>query len=120
MKKTIEIDKKSIWLFLDNSPVHCSADVRSFLKINECTLIYLPQYTPELAPVELFFGRMKRLMINKRTNSAIDLDKESGKKILAEVIGSIDRVSIMKIWMHFISTIKQVIDELDSIYELDT
>ena len=96
MKKTIGIHQRRIGLILENSPVHCSDDVRSYFKNNDFTWIYLPQYTPELAPIELFFGRVKRLMTSKRTNIWINLDKESGKKILAEVIESVDKVSIWK------------------------
>ena len=105
---------------MDNSPIHCSANVRRYMKESEYSCIYLPQYTPELAPVELFFGRVKQIISTKRTDTVIDLDNESGKQILAEVVSSIGRVSIIKIWNHFISILKQTIGELDSIFELET
>ena len=51
----------------------------------------------------------------RRTNEVIDLNKKSGRQILAELISSINQVSIIKIWGHIIATLRQMIGELDSI-----
>ena len=69
-----------MWLIVNNSSVHCSSKVRQYLE-NKClTWIYLPQYKPELAPVELLFCQLKRLMSKKRVSTIINQDNESGKK----------------------------------------
>ena len=51
----------------------------------------------------------------RRTNEVIDLTKQSGRQVLAELITSIDQVSVIKIWRHFITSIRHMISELDPI-----
>ena len=119
MKETIGLPNDKMWLVLDNSSVHCSSKVRQYLKEKCLTWIYLPQYTPELAPVELFFCQLKRLMSKKRMATIINLDNESGKKILIETIVSISRLSIMKIWSHYLLILKGIVGGIDSILKSD-
>ena len=101
MKTIIGMNEDRIWLIMDNSPVHCSGKVRNYLKERNCSWIFMLQYAPELAPVELFFGRLKRIISTRRTSSIINLDSKSGRIILNDVIASIDRLSIMKIFVTF-------------------
>ena len=61
MRKTINLEEDKLCLILDNSSVHSSKDVEVYLKGRRCSWIYLPHYTPELAPVEPFFFQLKRL-----------------------------------------------------------
>ena len=119
MKKTIGFREDRLWIILDNSSVHCSASVLNYLKDKGCSCIYLPKYTPELEPVELFFCRLKRLISCKKTSTVINLSKISGWKILTETIALIDRISIIKIWSNFFDSLRQIIMELDSILSLE-
>ena len=59
-------------------------------------------------------------MSTKRTASVIDLDKDSGKEILACTVASIDKNAIIRIWSHFLSSIKQTISEIESIFKHDS
>ena len=119
MKETIGLPNDKMWLVMDNSSVHCSSKVRQYLKEKCLTWIYLPQYTPRLSPVELFFCQLKRLMSKKRMATIINLDNESGKKILIEIIESISRLSIMKIWSHYLLILKAIVGVIDSILKSD-
>ena len=47
-------------LMMDNSPVHLAKDVINFLKNTKYSCLFLPQYAPEMAPVELFFCQLKK------------------------------------------------------------
>ena len=89
-------------------------NVKEFLRENELAFIFLSQYVPDMAPVELFFDQLKRMIWGKRSNSIVNLKKNSGKQILAEVVKFIDRVSVMKILQHFVSVLKQLVGEIDS------
>ena len=109
------MEEDQICFLMDNSPVHLVKDVASYMRSNRCSCIFLPQYTPEMAPVELFFCQLKRMISMKRTNEVINLTKKSGRQILVEMILSIDQVLIIKIWKHFIATLGQMIGERDSI-----
>ena len=120
MKKTISIKEEQICFLLDNSSVHCSSDVRSYLCKIGWSWIFLPQYTPEMAPVELFFCQLKRSISSRRNHEIVNLDSLNGRKFLIESICSIDKIAIMEIWRHFISKLKESIGELDSIFELNS
>ena len=118
MQSTISIEEQQIWFILDNSSVHWSLDVRSYLSKTRWSWIFLPQYSPELAPVELFFWQLKRLFWSRRKHTIVDLYKTSGREYLAETVSSIDKIAIMKMWKHFTFKLKESIKEIDSIFEL--
>ena len=88
------------------------------MKDKHLSCIYLPQYAPELAPVELFFGNIKRLISTKRGDKLINFNQDTGRKVLTEVIESIEWISIMKLWRHFMSELRQMTGEIDSILKL--
>ena len=91
--------------------------VRDFIKEKHLSWMFLPQYAPELAPVELFFCQLKKSITTRRTSGAINLEKEPGRLVIANLIASIDNVAIIKIWSHFISKLKQLIGEIGSILD---
>ena len=118
-KTTIGICEDRILLIMEDSPVHCSRIFRNYLK-KKILLVNIPDtILPEQAPVELLFGRLKKLVSTKRTKSVIDLDHESGRQKLKDAVVSIDRVLIMKICSRFLSITKQIIDDLDSILKIN-
>ena len=75
-------NEDKILLIMDNSPVHCSNKVTNYLKERTFSWIFLPKYSPELALVELFFGRLNNL--NKKKSSIINLDHKSRRQILSD------------------------------------
>ena len=46
-------------LVMDNARIHNSVDVINFLEDNSIRFMSLPPYSPELNPIELFFGAVK-------------------------------------------------------------
>ena len=115
MKPTIGLHEECMWLIMDNSSVHWSTSVINYLKEKCLVWIYLPQYTPELAPVELFFGMLKRQIAKRRTDTVINLNSEPGRRVLVEELELIDRFTIMKIWMHYLVILKGIVGGIDSI-----
>ena len=120
LKKAISIKEEQIWFLLDNSSVHWSLDVRSYLCKTKWSWIFLPQYTPELAPIELFFCQLKRSVSSWRNHKIINLDRPMGRECLIESISSIDKIAIIKMWRHFTYKLKESIGELSSIFELNS
>ena len=47
-------------LSLDNAPTHCSETSINFLKNQGFNTIFLPAYSPQLAPVEVLFSILKQ------------------------------------------------------------
>ena len=115
MKSVIELQKESMWIIMDNSSIHWFSSFVNYLNEKHLTWIYLPHYTPELAPVELFFGMLKRLISKRKTNTIINISRESGTKILIEELELIDLLSIMRIWKHYLFTLKGIVCGIDFI-----
>ena len=120
MKQIIGLDENKICFIMDNSPIHCSIKVKECLKGRKWSCIFLPPYAPELAPVELFFAILKKKILARRTNEVINLEKDNGREVIGEITGSIERVTIIKIWSNFISKLHQIVKEWDSILDLNT
>ena len=115
LKKVIDLDHSKIYIIMDNSPIHWSGKVKDYFIEKNISCIFLPQYSQELAPVELFFGQVKKLISTWKTSEVIHLEKELWIEALAEVIASISRIDIIRIWDHFISSLKHIVTQLDSI-----
>ena len=115
----IGIREENICIILDNCSVHWSRDTRNYLIKRKFSWFFLPQYTPEIAPVELFFCQLKRLISAKRLDSVVNLSRTTGKKFLIDAISSIDRFQISKIWSNFVLKLKELVSELDSIFEME-
>ena len=58
-------------LVLDNYPVHKAAVVAQHLAKQDCRLMFLPTYSPDLYPIELLFAKLKAQL---RHASAATLD----------------------------------------------
>ena len=48
-----------VTLVMDNARIHHAVDVITFLDENRINYMFLPPYSPELNPIELFFGTVK-------------------------------------------------------------
>ena len=53
-------------MFLDNLPIHKTAEVRETFKDHEFEVIWNVPYRPELNPIELTWGVMKRAYLVKK------------------------------------------------------
>lgn len=49
-------------VILDNLSVHKSVRVRSLIEAAGCTLLFLPAYSPDFAPIEQAFAKIKGLL----------------------------------------------------------
>ena len=51
-------------IIMDNASIHKSQKVRDLIEGAGCKLIYLPPYSPELNPIEIFWANMKKWIKN--------------------------------------------------------
>lgn len=60
---------------LDNLSVHHDSQVQALIEERDCTLIHLPTYSPDLAPVEQAIAKIKAHLrkVAARTQEALDL-----------------------------------------------
>lgn len=50
---------------MDNASFHKSQKTKELIESVGCKVIYLPPYSPDLNPIEKFWGNMKRWIRNK-------------------------------------------------------
>ena len=63
---------------------------------------------------------IKEKIFARRTNEVINLKKENGREVIGEIAGSIERIAIIRIRSNFISKLRQIVKEWDSILDLNT
>jgi transposase len=58
---------------LDNLSIHKAAAVRQAIEAARCTLLFLPPYSPDFAPIELAFAKLKAALraAGARTHEAL-------------------------------------------------
>lgn len=58
----------------DNLSVHKRADIRALIEAADCTLIFLPAYSPDFNPIEQAFSKLKTALrrAEARTQEALD------------------------------------------------
>ena len=119
-KEIIGFVQDKIFVITNKSFIPWSEKVQDYLIKEDIAYIFLPQYCPELAPKELFFGQVKKWMGTRKTNKIVTQDNQNGWKILSEIIEFIDRMTIIKIWDHFISQLKQLESKIGTILNQDS
>jgi transposase len=58
---------------LDNLSVHKAARIRQAIEARQCTLLFLPSYSPDFTPIEQAFSKIKAVLrrIGARTTEAL-------------------------------------------------
>ena len=62
-------------VFLDNSSVHTSKLVKDTLRECGIKYLYLPRYSPDFNPIELFWSFMKSILKKEKARTHKNLDK---------------------------------------------
>ena len=92
MKGIIGYSPENIRLVMDNSPVHHVKVVLNYLNDTGWSIIFLPQYAPEMTPIELFFGQLKKEIAFGGIERSLNLKKVDGINFVVDHIKSIDLV----------------------------
>ena len=56
------IERRNYILFMDNAAIHASKKAVSFLDNLGCSVLYNAPYAPELNPIEVVIGAVKRIL----------------------------------------------------------
>ena len=112
LKLNEKVKGTEILIVMDNSQVHQSKIVIKDLQLWGVKYLFLPSYSPELAPVELFFGILKQRILRTKTKT-LNLQKESGIKEIARELKKISAEIVQKLWKHTHEKYKLLIQSID-------
>ena len=96
-------------IILDNASYHKTNKIRDKLISMNNNVWYLPPYTPQFQPVEVFFGIIKGKLREAKLKCAVRLDLKEGEDLIHRLIRSISPAFIIKWFRKAIVSIRQTI-----------
>ena len=108
-KKMGKILSKSL-IIMDNCPYQKSKIVLEKLKYWKINWIYLPPYTPELAPIELLFRSLKAKLRICDAKGETRLSSQRGIDVITAALRQIKSEEITGYWNQFFNEIKSIIN----------
>ena len=73
LKSNDNFEYNDVVIMLDNWSVHKSQLSQNFIKKHTFKILYIPAYSPELAPVEMSFSLLKRNLSESNKNESVKL-----------------------------------------------
>lgn len=58
---------------MDNFTLHHNGKVKELIEAQDCTLLYLPTYSPDFNPIEHLFAKVKAFIRSLRPDAVDDL-----------------------------------------------
>ena len=111
LKQWIKLDLQykmtNVVIILDNWRVHKSRQTIAALNKMKSIVLFLPAYTPEYAPIELFFNRLKKLVTRQWRKQVVNLNKTEGERNIREAVACISKGEIVSYWSSWVSKMKQ-------------
>ena len=96
----------SIYLMMDNWPYHKSKETTERLKNLNIKTIFLPPYSPTLAPIEIIFGWIKKRISKESLRSKLNLKSKEAPAIIFNIIKRIDKQLGIKTFRKFYMELK--------------
>ena len=112
IKSTMKDSERRFLYVMDNASIHHSNLTISKMKDLNLSIMFLPAYSPELAPVENFFRLTKNKIRGAMVNIEYSLNTPEERIIIFEWIKNTTKKSIIKMWIEFIEKAKQWILKL--------
>ena len=75
--------------------------------MEELTILFLPAYSSEFAPVEIVFSHIKSKIKRMNISDKSSFYKLCGKEIIYDALKEVSRESIFNVWMNVILTAKK-------------
>ena len=97
MKLKERICSRDIIVILDNAKIHQAHAVVDFMDSEDVRYLFLPQYSPEFAPVEIFFANLKQALLTRKAEM-LNLGNENGTEHVGRELQNIEAGRIRRIW----------------------
>ena len=104
-------NRRDVYILLDNAKVHHSFTTLKFITALRLKMIYLPAYSPEFAPVELWFKGIKSILKADISPSKLDYSKEDGALAIENALASISKEYIQDCWLKAIKQLEEWVCE---------
>ena len=108
----LKIDIRRWLILFDNAPTHRSKVVKEFIKEESLSVVFIPAYSPELAPIEKYFALLKRIVTRKAWKDEVNWKKEESMVIIKRATQSIPCKIISNIWRYFMDELRGTIDQV--------
>ena len=84
------LDRNGLHLFkcliiMNNASVHRSTLMKNYFNENHLNVVFLPAYSPELAPVERYFSMLKKKVIRNSYGLQANWRSEKGSNLLKKI-----------------------------------
>ena len=120
LEKFIRINQlnknKRMILLLDNSTSHTAKVVIKAIKSLFRIAFFLPQYSPQYAPVENFFSSFKSKLVRNLQTKTNDLHTKFTQEEIEKALKKIGSKEIKRMWQHNYRTINE--DNLKFFYKM--
>ena len=114
IKRVDGVDGSKIGIILDNCQCHRTKKVKEFAQRSSLRLYFLPSYSPELAPVETYFSKLKCNVIKEEGNRSWNLKSKMGMDLAIKAIRNIGPDFIKSLWRHYFESLKKEIAQLST------
>ena len=104
------LEAQSCLVILDNATIHHARIVKDYMKNERLNIAFIPPYSPEIAPVEHYFSKLKQVVIDKARGRWIGWRSEEGNCLLKDSITSIRPELICSIWTSFTQEVYRCLD----------
>ena len=93
----------NVIIILDNSSVHKTKEVKSRFSKMKAKVLYLAPYSPQFAPIEMYFGLLKRYLWRISENKNIRISIKESTSIIIKAMKEIKADVIVKMFNNLLS-----------------
>ena len=89
-------------IIMDNWSIHKCANIKTLLKVSKITILYIPPYSPHLAPIEIYFGLFKKKLLSNSSKQMIKINSKDNYSKILDSFRGIKTLTIKIIfWRHY-------------------
>lgn len=93
-------------IVLDNAAIHKTVAVREMCRHKGYHLLFTPPYSPELNPIELVFGNVKREFYRARYDFESYEDMDDLTPLITCIVHSLSTANVAATFRHVATTVK--------------
>ena len=107
LQKYDNFGNNEVMYLLDNWPYHKSGASLSKLKKLNTTIMFLPAYTPDYAPIEVWFAIVKNFLQSKCSNRNITLNLKHNYQLIHKALSLHKRVTEISLFRKVLRKINE-------------